>query len=427
MVLLPIAVCIASPADAQWRSPGDTALFAAVRRSSPELAARRAEVQAAAARLRATGFAAPASLSASAEEIPGGADLTRANLRLGLEREFLSGGRREAARALAAADVGAAEAALQLAEQRLDAEAWRAVQRVAGGIRIARRLAAEDSLLTAAETALRARFSVGEARYVDVLRLRTERLHIQADRAEALTGVAVGRRALQTLLGTVGADSLAERLIATAPDPFDSDTLPSPPSLDTLLARSGAARLADAAVERARAARALVAAEQRPRLTAELGIQRFQGENGARVGPTVGGSLSLPGTARRANRAGLAAADAQVAAAEAASASTRAAIGGALLAARDRYEAARVRLALFDAVLLRGARQEREAALAAYGSGDLSLLELIDFERSLSRAEIARVRARTDAADALADLFSAAAAAAGDAGVSHNPTTNDDR
>ncbi len=41
-VLLLIAVFIPSPAGAQWRAPGDTALFAAVRRLSPEFAARRA-------------------------------------------------------------------------------------------------------------------------------------------------------------------------------------------------------------------------------------------------------------------------------------------------------------------------------------------------------------------------------------------------
>jgi outer membrane protein TolC len=34
---------------------------------------------------------------------------------------------------------------------------------------------------------------------------------------------------------------------------------------------------------------------------------------------------------------------------------------------------------------------------------------LIDFERALSRAEIERIQARVDAADALADLYAAAA------------------
>ena len=52
-------------------------------------------------------------------------------------------------------------------------------------------------------------------------------------------------------------------------------------------------------------------------------------------------------------------------------------------------------------------RQERESALAAYRTGSLSLLELLDFERALSRAEIERIRALVDAADAWADLLGA--------------------
>jgi cobalt-zinc-cadmium efflux system outer membrane protein len=73
-------------------------------------------------------------------------------------------------------------------------------------------------------------------------------------------------------------------------------------------------------------------------------------------------------------------------------------------AARDRYEAARRRLAVFESALLRGAADEREAALAAFRSGELSLLELIDFERALSRAEIIRLQTLIEAADAFAAL-----------------------
>jgi outer membrane protein TolC len=403
-----------SLATAQGVASQDSVLRTLILDASPELASRRAAVQAAEARVGATGFAPPMALSVEAEEVPDGIDVLSSNVRIGLEKEFLSGTRRSAARTLAATEVSAARAALELTEQRLLAEGNRAIYRVAGGTRIALRLAAEDSLLVGAESALRARFSVGEARYVDVLRLRTERLRIQSERAQALTEVATGRRTLQTLLGgtersPAEVDRQLEALVRSAADRFGADSLPSAPDLDSLLARSGAARLADVAVERARASRELLRAEQRPHLSGTLGLQRFDGPDGFTFGPQIGASVSLPTTARRANRLGLAAASSEVAAAEASRAATLAALRGALLAARDRYEAARTRLALFDAALLVGARQEREAALASYGAGDLSLLELIDFERALSRAEIERIQARIDAADALADLYSAAA------------------
>jgi outer membrane protein TolC len=420
-----------SAAAAQGTPAADSALLGALRRANPELAARRAALEAAQAGVRGTGFAGPLRLSAEAEEIPDGLNLPGAgSLRVEVEREFLSPGRRAAQRALAGTDVRAAEAALRATEQRLLAEANRAVVRAAGAGLVARRLAAEDSLLVGAEDALRARFSVGEARYVDVLRLRTERLRIAGERAEALASAAAGRRALQTLLTPADApapDTLLDRLVRSSLDPLAGDTLPAPPDPDSLLARSGAAALVEATVERARAARALLAADQRPRLSASLGLQKFEGDRGALFGPTLGGSVTLPSTARQGNRAALAAGDARVAAAEAERTATLATLRGTLLAARERYEAARARLALFDAALLRGARQEREAALAAYSAGDLSLLELLDFERALSRAEIQRVQARVDAADALADLYSAAAAAGGFETPLFPASTDDDR
>ena len=91
----------------------------------------------------------------------------------------------------------------------------------------------------------------------------------------------------------------------------------------------------------------------------------------------------------------------------------------------DRYDAARTRIASFDAALLRGARDERESALGAYRSGELSLLELLDFERALARAEIERLRNRIDAADALADLLGADDRDVTDRSSSHTDTAND--
>jgi cobalt-zinc-cadmium efflux system outer membrane protein len=127
------------------------------------------------------------------------------------------------------------------------------------------------------------------------------------------------------------------------------------------------------------------------------------------VGLTFGGSITLPSTARRAGEAALGAADAEIAVAMAERDAAVAAVRASLAAALERYEAARLRLSAFDAALLRGAREEREAALASFRAGDLSLIELLDFERALARAETERLRSLLDAADALADLHAAGA------------------
>lgn len=394
--------------------PGAGALREAVLRSNPEVAARRTAVRAAGARARAAGFAAPAVLSGEAEEIPG-ADPGQASVRLEVEKELLSRGRRDAARALAAAEVRAASAELASAERRVAARAARALTQAAGWSAIARRLGAEDSLLVSAEAALRARFSVGDARYVDVLRLRTERLRVQSERAEAAAEARAGRVALEAILGpgpTPEQAALLEAALVEAASRAPA-ALPPPPDMDSLLARSGAVLLAEAAVERARAGRQLLLAEQRPRLAAAVGVQRFPSdEGGSTLGPTLGASVSLPFTARRGNAAAAQAAGVDVAAAEAERAAVAAAVRAELVVARERYESARTRLAVYDAALLRGAREEREAALASFRTGDLSLIELLDFERALARAETERLRGVLDAADALADLLAAGSGAA---------------
>ncbi|MDQ3387988.1 MAG: TolC family protein [Gemmatimonadota bacterium] len=404
------------PASAQEIIPIDSTLagplLEAVLGSNPALVAQRSAVAMARSRFRAAGFASPAVLSGEIEDVPGGTDFGGAGFRIEVGKEFLTGGRSAAARALAAADVQAAEAALYAAELRTRAATARALAQTIGWTTIARRLAAEDSLLIGAEGSLRGRFSVGEARYTDVLRLRTERVRVQTDRAEALAEARVGLGALEALLGNGLAE--AAPLIRTVAGVEGTtprmDRLPPPPDVDSLVARSGRVRLAQAAVERARAAQTAVRAEQRPRVAGAVGAQRVESDDGGfAVGPTLGVSVTLPFTARRANQAAAEAAERAVAAAEADLTAARAEVGADLIAARTRYEAARERLATFDAALLRGVRQEREAALAAYRTGEISLIELLDFERALARAEVEQRRAHIDAAVAWADLISGAA------------------
>jgi cobalt-zinc-cadmium efflux system outer membrane protein len=408
-LLLPVAV-------SAQEAPATNALREAVQRTNPELAARRAAVAAARARVLATGYGDPLALSTEVEEVPDAVNLAGASVRVEVGREFMAGGRRDAARALAATDVRAADASLAAAAARLDATVLRSLTAAAGWSAIARRLAAEDSLLVGAEEALTSRFSVGEARYVDVLRLRTERLRVQGDRAGALAEARAARVALHGLLGPVaGRDALIDD--ATAETGPRLVTLPPAPAPDSLLARSSAVLIAQAAVERARAGRTLTAAQQRPRFSGAVGLQRFGADEGGagRMGVTLGGSMTLPSTARRASQAALASADAEIAAAMAELDATVGAVRAELAAALERYESARLRLSAFDAALLRGARDEREAALAAFRTGELSLIELLDFERALARAETERLRSMLDAADALADLY-----AAGTGGPDHD-------
>lgn len=397
----------------------DTAILAQIRASalaaSPEITAARAALDFSQARLGAAGFAAPVVLAAEVEEVPGGYQLyDPGSARVVLEKVFLAPGQRTAARALADAERTAAQARLAAAERRILARTELALVRAVGWAAIADRLVEQDSLLSSAAASLRTRFAVGQASYVDVLRLRTEQLRVQVAQAEAVAESRAARRVIEAILPP--GDSAARRalaqvdeLVQRAPTRALMAMLSPPPEIDSLLSTAGAVRLAEAEVRQARAQRELLLALQRPQLGGFVGAQRFRSDDGSHsLGPVLGAAVSLPFTAARANRTSANAARLQVAAAEANLAATRTTLRADLLAARERYQAALARLAVFDAALLQAARAERESALAAYRSGQISLTELLDFERGLSLAESERIQSEIAAAQALADLVSSA-------------------
>ena len=382
------------------------------------LDARRANVAASEARSRAAGGVSPVALDAEIEETPRGFDVSRAgSIRVGLSREFLPGGRAAARRRLASADLARARLQLEMTERALASRVDQQLARTAASLRIAGRLAAEDSLFGAAEEALRARFATGDARYVDVLRLRSERLRAQSERAGAVSEARASRRALLGLLtagdATGHVTSIVDSVLQAEVDALDSP-LAVVPAADSLVRLAGELRVAAIDVSRAEAAQAIAKSEQRPSVLASIGAQRFEAEDGDRtLGATLGASITLPFTVRRANEAARAAASHDVAAARAHERAVASEVRAEIAAALDRYEAAREQLNLFDAALLRTAREEREGALASYRAGDLSLLELLDFERALARVEVDRLRNRISAADALAELV------AGVSGIEH--------
>lgn len=411
--------------DTAFRAVLPDPLRVALLDASPVLAARRAGLAAAIARGAALGFSAPATLNAEIEDVPG-ARVADGSMRLEVGREFLSSARRTAERSFGAAEVRIATVGLEAAARQVLAVGARSYIAAIGWRGIMARLAGQDSLLASAEVSLRARFAAGQARYVDVLRLRTERLRVQTDRAQALTEARAGLITLEALLGgdSVRMAQVAPRVTALRAGGFSGadasilrTALPPAPALEDLVALAGDVRLASAQVDVATAMRGLALARQRPSYAGTVGLQRLSADaGGTRYGPIAAFGMTLPFTAGAANRAARLAADAEVAASVATRTAVTTTTRGAVAAARARYESDRERLASYDAALLLAAREERASALAAYRTGDLSLLELVDFERALAQAEIGRLRALLDGYAALADLLSGAAG--GDRGAS---------
>ncbi len=416
-----LGTCIPRSIDAQSPTPTDSLvgrILTLAREANPRLRAFRSALAVAEGELRAAGTIAAPALEAEVEGIPDGIDVSNAGqMRLMLDGELLRGARRSAQRGIARARRDQAAVVLELAERGLLARVRRDLSAWIGWRTVAARLVEEDSLLQSAEEGLRARFAVGEARYIDVLRLRTERLLVRAEGGEALRTSQEGRTRLDGLVlpGDQAATALRQLLegVGSAKLRFPFETALPPPDVDSLTAALGALRSGDFGVQEARARADLLRATLRPQLGAGVGLQRFGDPvNGFDTGPSLRAGITLPfltgGFVRRQREA----AELSVTSAE----SDRAAVAGELRTAlhlvHDRYVAALRRLEVYDVALLAGAREEREGALGAYRSGQLSLIELLDLERALARAETERLRAAIDADDAYARFFTTIAALA---------------
>jgi outer membrane protein TolC len=357
----------------------------------------------------AAGRAAP--LEFGAGVIDGnGFDVPRGNIEASVSRLFIRGASRTAAEQRVDAEIRDAERALLAAERRLAPQVLEALAAAATSERVVRRLRRSDALLDEAERALNTRFAAGAARYVDVLRVRTERLRTAVEVSQAEAARVAAGSALRAL---VAPDRMAARfdqlLALAAGDELSVDwprTLVPFDEPDSLVEWSPDVREALARADLSRAEAAVVSASQRAQFGGSAGLQRMGPINGGpSAGLVLGFSSTLPFTAGRANRSAAEAARLEIDAAQhgLTEARRRAAINVTQLVVR--YDAARARITALDGALLVAAEQEREAALAHYRAGTLSLLELLDFERALLRVELDRADAIRDAASVRAVLL----------------------
>jgi outer membrane protein TolC len=386
-----------------------------LRSHNPELRTLQSRLAETRARHAASGGVPAVVLSGEIEEVPGVAVGRSGSLRVDVQRAFRTGARQRAERAVVHADITHAEAARDAGELAFIARVTVLVETLVGRTRIATRLRAEAQLLDDVGAGLTARFAVGDARYVDVLRLRAERLGVMNEVARVTSHA---RSARTMLLGMAGDDSAVVQTLSvrldtlvhrTTSEKNEEYAIPAPPDLARAMALSFAIRSGSAEEERSAALAALGAELRKPVVTGSIGLQRF-GDVGTpapdrRIGVTVGASLPLPFTVRAANRRAAAANAARLTAAASATSATRASTRTHLVVANDRYSAARERMAAYDLTLLRGAREERAGALQAYRTGAVTLLELLDFERALVHAETGRVNARLDAVSAYANVI----------------------
>ena len=413
-VLLSVSAVVPVRLDAQADSGavGRTIarLAALARESDPTLRLARARELAAERLVTSAGSVPPLAAAFGLSDGPRG-DVMRGNASIEVGRGLFLGSRLVAARATARGELAIEIRERRVAEEVIEVRVTDLVTNGVAAERALTRLRQSEQLLVDAEEALAVRLAAGTGRYSDVLRVRAERLAVGFSIRDELANRASVRAQLLTTAGApLHADSLdrwmAEAAMAMTAGSAWRSTLASLPSTDSLAALSEIVRDAATVRVRAEARRTQGIAARRPEVNGAIGLQRIGAANGGpSAGVLVGISSTLPFSARRANERSTQVENAEVVAAEA---GVTAAMGRArpgLEGLRERLKAALERLEAIDAVVLVAAGSEREAALAEFRAGALTLLELLDFERSLLRVELERSDALREAASLRASLF----------------------
>ncbi len=368
------------------------AALAKVEENSTLLRASQAAVAAAEARARQAGVSPNPELDIEVENALGtgpysgfgGTELTVA-----LGQRFERGGKRNARRSLARAEVDLANANLL----RTRAYVTRDVRNA-----FAELVAAEERLTLSQEAAARsdelartARLLVETGRDPPLQQLRAEsalaeaRANAQRVRSEEEQA----SRALATLIGTPeqDLDAVASEVpISTSPSGADGVPL--------------ALRIAEA--ER-RVAEARIDVERSTGvsdITARAGLRGYAETNDVAL---VGG-VSFPLAVRDRNRGGIEAARAELLAAEARLAQARLDTNREFRDAQSLLSAANARLTALQGAGIEQAREAVRVARIGYAAGKFSLLEVLDAEAALNTARTSIIEARRDRARALAAL-----------------------
>jgi cobalt-zinc-cadmium efflux system outer membrane protein len=393
-----LAISSLLPAPAQSESLTLDSCIVRALAANPGLRAASREVEAANARQRRAGALEPPSLELEAGKLGTTVGRGEHDAALRLSQEFGAPGARGRSK-----DVARAEAAIALANRESAAlrlrgdvtHAYRKLQADELGVRTLESLRRTALDL---EQMVNTRLRTGGARYLDVLRARSERVRIENDVVEADRTLREGRRALNALMARapeaplVAADSLVFVPLA--------DSLG--PALRTALATRPRLRAARLEVERGEAEVARSRGERWPSTTLSAGLDRVPGSDRPGVGGAVAFSLPfLPWTDRR---AGIDEAHATRSGAQARLETAEREVESALRNAYASARSAERQVLQFDRVLLADASDAIRTAIQNYQAGQIDGLELFETLRTYRSIELEYIRALLNYEIALTDL-----------------------
>lgn len=366
--------------------------------SNPGLRGADREVEAARARLRQAGaFEAP---SLSYEVGKRGTPVSREEHETAVRfsQELGVPGARGRAKEVARIEVAIAEANRESFALRLRGDVTRAYRRVQADALSLRTLETLRKTAADLEQMVSTRLRTGGARYLDVLRVRSERVRIENDVVEAERALREDRRALNALMARAPDEPLAT-----------ADTLvyvPLADSLATVLRRAMASRprlqAARLEVERGGAQVALARNGLLPSTSLSAGLDRVPGSDSPGFGGEI--SVSLPFAPWTDRRARISEASASRGSAQARLQAVEREVDSVLRNAFDSARSAERQVQQFDRILLADASDAIRTAIQNYQAGQIDGLELFETLRTFRSIELEHIRALLNYQLALTDL-----------------------
>lgn len=378
-------VWAAAPAGAQSGAPPFTLAdaLARARTEGPEGAAMRARVEAAREAAGHAGWWPNPVAEFRTENLASG--VSRSVLPLDIFAEVTQlvelGGKRAARRAVAEAERDGAAAAAAIVDARVALDVARTYLDAVRLRERQRTLTTHLADLTEAVRVLERRAEVGTAAPSELLRLRTEAARAGSDLVRAELAAT---RALVALTSRLAVDATLDALVAPPPPAV-------PVADDGAVTRRPDVAAAARAVESARQGLRLEDARSVPDPAVNAGYKRTAGFNTAQV------TFTVPIPLFNRNRQARILAQGQLTSAELERAAVERRARGDMAATRAAATALLARAAEARTTLVEPALGARDAARAAFSTGVLDVLRLVDAERMFAEATLVAIDLEIDA------------------------------
>jgi outer membrane protein TolC len=316
-----------------------------------------------------------------------------------IEQRFPLSGVRGHRRHAARADAQRAKALADNAKLDIALDAQRSFFMLVERRRMRTVLAEQQALAQQLVTVASARYSSGTGSQVDVLRAEVEAARVRGAQQALIAQTRAAEAMLNASMGRAPAASIPELVHVPSRD----IPLSAPAAVERALLRRPDLVAGEAEVERAKAEVQVMRSMYKPMATVRVGRASTMAE-----GP---GAMLMIGVSvpiwRDRLRAGVAEARAMQRMADSDLTAMRRMVEGEAVSARESVEAARTHYVVLEDEVLPRARAATETALAAYSSGQGTLISVIESARSLWDIQAEQVMAEADLGELWARLHRA--------------------